>query len=149
MKCPVSGTHPNKDSDTHSKRIIESNPAEKTRFKVLVVTFIPFLVSHLSLYSSLLSPPPINLHPSSPARLPSPLCSGCCKGFTLLIFPKQTRRWLKAARRGAEHERGTPRGPAGEVITLPATPPERGPTGGYNTDLYQNTLHYPKTAPHY
>lgn len=71
-----------------------------------------------------ISPPPINLsHPfllSSPSHLPFAPCSGCCKGFTLLIFPKQTRWWLKAARRDAEHELRRPRGPAGEVITPPA-----------------------------
>lgn len=73
------------------------------------------------------SPPPINLsHPfllSSPSHLPFAPCSGCCKGFTLLIFPKQTRRWLKAATRDAEHELCRPRGPAGEVIT-PLAPQE-------------------------
>lgn len=56
---------------------------------------------------------------SSPSHLLYAACSGCCKGFTLLIFPKQTQRWLKAGRRGAEHELGRPRGPAGEVITPP------------------------------
>lgn len=35
---------------------------------------------------------------------PSAACSGRCKGFTLLIFPKQTPEWFKATRRGAEHE---------------------------------------------
>lgn len=69
-------------------------------------------ISSIYFYSSVRS--------SSPSRLPFSACSGCCKGFTLLIFPKQTWWCPKVATRGAEHEHSRPRGPAVEVITFPA-----------------------------
>lgn len=82
------------------------------------LSFFPTIHSLINLYSYF----PL----SSPSILPFAACSGCCKGFTLLILPKQTPWWLKAARKGAEHERSRPRGPAGEVITPPFCPPGGG-----------------------
>lgn len=78
----------------------------------LKCVFLLFLPSHLT-ENKELSPLP-STHQSLflfPAVLStaSPLaaCSGRCKGFTLLIFPKQTLQWLKATGRGVEHEHGS------------------------------------------